>query len=47
MLQIKQEEIVLMGNEILRLKSGAQVNAKEESQSSSSNFDSFMQQINK
>jgi len=47
LLRIKEEEIVLIGNEILRLKSGAQVNTKEESQPSGSNFESYMQQINK
>ena len=47
LLQTKEEEIARMGNEIISLKSGAQVNTKENSQSSGSNFDSYMQQINK
>lgn len=47
MLLIKEEEIVLMGNEILRLKSGEQNNMKAASQSSGSYFEAYMQQINK
>lgn len=47
LLRIKEKEIILMGNEVLRLKSGAQVNMKEVSCPSSSNIDSYMQQINK
>lgn len=47
LLQTKEEEIARMGNEIMSLKSGAQVNTKEDSQPSSSIVDSYMQQINK
>ena len=47
LLRIKEEEIVLMGNEILRLKSITQVDVKQMPDPNQSNFDSYMAQINK
>ena len=47
LLQIKEEEILLMGSEILRLKSGTQVAAKEAPKQGDSDFESYIRQINK
>jgi hypothetical protein len=47
LLRIKEEEIVLMGNEILRLKSLTQVDVRQMPDPNQSNFDSYMAQINK
>jgi len=47
LLRIKEEEIVLMGNEILRLKSGTQTDASQAPNPSNSYFESHMKQINK
>ena len=46
-LRIKEEEIILMGNEILRLKSDAQASVSRTPEPSASNFESYLAQINK